>query len=45
MRKHNLSVAWDGDLESGTMVHVVKEALDNESLLIDNADVISVQKS
>ena len=40
--KHNLTVVRDGYLENGTRVQVVKEFLENEPLLIDNAYVVSV---
>ena len=40
-KKHNLTVIRDGYLEDGTRVHIVKEPLDNDPVIIDNAIVVS----
>lgn len=40
-RKHSLTVIKDGYLDNGVRVHVVKEKLDTQPILIDSAYVIS----
>ena len=39
--KHNLTVIKDGYLENGVRVHVVKEKLDKQPIIVDSAYVIS----
>ncbi|KZN63348.1 hypothetical protein [Pseudoalteromonas luteoviolacea] len=40
-RKHNLTVIKDGYLRNGVRVHVVKEKLDDQPIIVDSAYVIS----